>query len=74
MRVDDEVRYNAILCPRHVLLIVGNANGALLPVSAGKLVAHLRYPDRPHLPWTPQLKVARAGQLALLGKSANSVL
>ena len=33
----------------HVLGGVGDADGALLPVAAGKLVAHLRYPDRPHL-------------------------
>ena len=50
MWVDDEVRHNAILGPRHVLLVVGDANGALLPMPTGKLVTHLRYPDGPHLP------------------------
>lgn len=49
MRVDDEIRDNAILCPRHVFLGVGDANGALLPMPTGKLVSHLGYPDRPHL-------------------------
>lgn len=51
MWVDDEVRHNAVLCPGHVLLVVGDANGALLPMATRKLVTHLGYPDRPHLPW-----------------------
>jgi hypothetical protein len=33
----------------HVLGGIGDADGALLPMAAGKLVSHLRYPDRPHL-------------------------
>lgn len=45
MGVDDEVRNNAILCPGHVFLVVGNADGPLLPVPTGKLVTHLGYPD-----------------------------
>lgn len=55
MWVDDEVRHNAILCPGHVLLVVGDANSALLPMPAGKLVTHLGYPDRPHLTGNAQL-------------------
>jgi len=47
--VDDEVRHNAVLGPGHVLLGVGDANGALLPMPTGKLVTHLWNPDRPHL-------------------------
>ncbi len=49
VRVDDEVWHNAVLGPGHVLLGVGDTNGALLPVPTGKLVTHLWYPDRPHL-------------------------
>ena len=30
-------------------LRVGDSNGALLPMTAGKLVANLRYADRAHL-------------------------
>ena len=73
MRVDDEVRHNAILRPRHVLLVVGYANGALLPMSAGKLVADLRYPDGAHLPCNPSSS-ALCSQLAHLEKPASSVL
>lgn len=39
----------------HVLGGVGDADGALLPMAAGELVAHLRYPDRPHLQRTMHL-------------------
>ena len=49
VRVDDEVWNNAILGPGHVLLGVCDPNGALLPMPAGKLVTHLRYPDGAHL-------------------------
>ncbi len=49
MRVDDEIWYNAVLRPGHILLGVGDTNGALLPMPTGKLVSHLGYPDRPHL-------------------------
>ena len=49
MGVDDEIWYNAILCPGHVLLSVGDTDGSLLPMPAGKLVPHLGYPNGPHL-------------------------
>lgn len=49
MGVDDEVWHDAVLCPRHVFLGVGDSNGALLPMPTGKLVTHLWYPDGPHL-------------------------
>ena len=49
VRIDDEVWNNAILRPGHVLLGVGDANGALLPMPTGKLVTHLWYSDGPYL-------------------------
>ena len=49
MGVDDEIRHNALLCPGHVLLAVGDANSALLPMPTGKFITHLGYPDGAHL-------------------------
>ena len=49
VRVDDDVRRDALARERHVLLRVGDADGALLPVPGRELVAHLRDPDGPHL-------------------------
>ncbi len=49
MRVDDEVGHNALCCPGHVFLGVCHADGALLPMPAGKLVPNLGHPDGPHL-------------------------
>ena len=40
--VDDEVWHDALEGPRHVLLVVRDADCALLPVARGKLVADLR--------------------------------
>lgn len=45
MRVNDEIRNYAILCPRHIFLCVCDSNGAFLPMPTGKLVPHLRYSD-----------------------------
>lgn len=49
MGVDDKVGHNTLRCPGHILLGVCHAYGALLPVPTGKLVAHLRHSDGPHL-------------------------
>ena len=49
MGIDDEVWDNAVLCPRHVFLCVGDANGSLLPMPTGELVTHLWDSDGPHL-------------------------
>ena len=50
VRIDDEVGHDALRSPGHVLLGVGDANGALLPMPARKFVADLREPYGPHLP------------------------
>ncbi len=61
--VDDEVWHNAVLGPGHVLLRVGDANGALLPMPTGKLVTHLWYPDGSHLGKQHKGQVSHAGRL-----------
>ena len=41
MGVHDEVGGDALAGERHVLLVVGDATGPLLPVATGKLVSYL---------------------------------
>lgn len=48
MRVDDNIRLDALSCERHVFLPVGHANGALLAVTGGELIPDLWYSHRPH--------------------------
>ena len=49
MGVDDEVGYNPLGSPGHVLLSVCHPDGPLLAMPARKLVAHLWHPNRAHL-------------------------
>lgn len=42
MRVDDQVRHNALSSERKVLLPVEHANSSFLSMSAGKLITDLR--------------------------------
>ena len=50
VRVDDDVRGDALAREGHVLLGVRDPDGALLSMPGCKLVAHLRNTDGPHLP------------------------
>mmetsp|Transcript_27537 Transcript_27537/g.79232 ORF Transcript_27537/g.79232 Transcript_27537/m.79232 type:complete len:209 (+) Transcript_27537:609-1235(+) len=45
VRVHDDVRTDAVAREGHVLLVEGDADGALLPVARRKFVADLRNPD-----------------------------
>jgi len=47
--VDDQIRIDAFLSERHVLLLVGHTNSTFLAVSGRKLIADLRDSDRPDL-------------------------
>ena len=49
MRVNDEVRHNALSCEWKVLLPVEHAHSTLLSMSAGKLITDLRDALGPHL-------------------------
>lgn len=49
VRVDDQVRTDAFLSERHVLLTIRHTDGTLLSVPGRKLVSNLRNPDRSHL-------------------------
>eukprot|EP00962_Isochrysis_galbana_P042385 scaffold15837_cov99-Isochrysis_galbana.AAC.3 len=65
VRVDDDVRRDALAGKGHILLPVSDADSALLPVPRGKLVADLRDAYRPdaHLDKLPALCVGREQDL-----------